>query len=255
VIYPSLVKLAGGTCVFVDTYPDFRIDLDRVRDALTPCTKAILFNSPGNPTGAVSGEAETRELAELAAERKIALVSDEIYHEFCYDARFVTPAKYNVDTLVIDGFSKTYGMPGWRLGFAHGPAAVIEAMVKLQQFTFVCAPQPLQWAAAEALDVDMGPQIASYRVKRDRIVAGLIDDYELIVPGGAFYVFPKAPWGTADKFVAEAIARQLLIIPGGFFSQRDTHFRISFAAADATLDRGIDVLRHLARNPPGVWGS
>jgi aspartate aminotransferase/aminotransferase len=247
VIYPSLVSLAGGKCVMIDTYPDFTIDLDRVREAITPRTKAILFNSPGNPTGAVANDAAIRGLADLAAERQIALVSDEIYHEFCYDEPFVSPARYNPDTLVIDGFSKTYGMPGWRLGFAHGPRALIEATVKLQQYTYVCAPQPAQWAGAVALDIDMGRQIAAYRAKRDRIVAGLAGDYEVVRPGGAFYVFPKAPWGTASDFVAEAIARELLIIPGRFFSRRDTHFRISYAAGDATLERGIEALRGLAR--------
>jgi len=247
VIYPSLVKLAGGTCVFVDTYPDFRIDLDRVRAAITPRTKLILFNSPNNPTGAAASEAETRELAELAAERKIVLLSDEIYREFCYDAPFVSPARFNAETLVIDGFSKTYGITGWRLGFAHGPQPIIDAMLKLQQYTFVCAPQPAQWAGAVAMDVDMSQHIADYRRKRDRVMAGLKADYEVVCPGGAFYVFPKAPWGTASEFVAEAIQRQLLMIPGGIFSARDTHFRISYAASDTTIDRGLAVLREMAK--------
>ncbi|HEX5443066.1 MAG TPA: aminotransferase class I/II-fold pyridoxal phosphate-dependent enzyme, partial [Pirellulales bacterium] len=129
VIYPSLVKLAGGRCVWVDTYPDFRIDPERVRAAITPRTRLILFNSPANPTGVVAGDDETRALAELAAERDIALVSDEIYREFCYEGPFVSPARVNSQTLVIDGFSKTYGVTGWRLGFAHGPRQVIEAMI------------------------------------------------------------------------------------------------------------------------------
>ncbi|HEX7446229.1 MAG TPA: aminotransferase class I/II-fold pyridoxal phosphate-dependent enzyme, partial [Pirellulales bacterium] len=146
VMYPSLVKLAGGRCVFVDTYPDFRIDPERVRAALTPRTRLILFNSPANPTGVVASETEIAALAQLAAERDIALISDEIYREFCYDEPFVSPAQFNPRTLVIDGFSKTYGITGWRLGFAHGPRPVIEAMIKLQQYTFVCAPQPAQWA-------------------------------------------------------------------------------------------------------------
>ncbi|MGH7193320.1 MAG: pyridoxal phosphate-dependent aminotransferase, partial [Candidatus Saccharimonadales bacterium] len=93
VIYPSLVKLAGGRCVFVDTYPDFRIDPEKVRAAITPRTRLILFNSPGNPTGVVAGESETRAVAELAARRGIALISDEIYREFCYDEPFGSPVK------------------------------------------------------------------------------------------------------------------------------------------------------------------
>src|SRR5487761_1808107 len=130
VIYPSLVKLAGGVCVFIDTYPDFRIDFDRLRAALTPRTKLILFNSPGNPTGVVAGDAEIRELADLAAERGIALVSDEIYRAFCYDGPFVSPASFNPEAIVVDGFSKTYGITGWRLGFVHGPRAAIDAMLR-----------------------------------------------------------------------------------------------------------------------------
>jgi aspartate/methionine/tyrosine aminotransferase len=249
VMYRSLVELAGGTCVLIDTYPDFRIDFDRLRAALSPRTKLILFNSPSNPTGVVAGEAETRELAELAARRGIALVSDEIYRSFCYDAPFVSPAAFNGETIVVDGFSKTYGVTGWRVGFAHGPSTVIDAMLKLQQYTFVCAPQPLQWAGAVALDVDIAEHIADYRRKRDRLLAGISDLYEVVAPGGAFYVFPKAPWGTASEFVSEALKRELLIIPGGIFSGRDTHFRVSYAAADVTIDRGVEVLRGLAKGP------
>jgi len=247
VMYKSLVGLAGGTCVLVDTYPDFRIDVAKVADAITRRTKVILFNSPGNPTGVTASDAEIRALAQLAAERNIALVSDEIYSMFSYDEPFVSPAKYNPQTLVIDGFSKTYGMTGWRLGYAHGPAEIIQQMIKLQQYTFVCAPQPAQWAGIVALDVDMQSHIDNYRRKRDLIVAGLADDYEVVKPGGAFYVFPKTPWGTGDQFVHRAIEHKLLVIPGQIFSQRDTHFRISYAAPDATIERGLDVLRMLAR--------
>lgn len=247
VMYPSLVKLTGAKMVSIDTYPDFRIDVDRVRAAITPRTKAILFNSPANPTGVTATEAEVRDLAKLAAEKNVALVSDEIYRAFVYDRPFVSPAKFNPQTIVIDGFSKGYGMTGWRLGFAHGPPEVIQAMAKLQQYTFVCAPQPFQWAGVAALDVDMTPHTDDYRKKRDRLVAGLKDLYEIATPDGAFYAYPKAPWGTGTEFVAAAIERELLIIPGGIFSARDTHFRISYAAPDAVIDRGIEVLRGLAK--------
>ena len=137
VMYDALASVAGGKPVYVATYPDFRIDVERVAAAITPRTKAILFNSPANPTGMVASPAEVRDLAQLAAERDIALVSDEIYREFCYDGQFFSPAAVNAQTLVIDGFSKTYGMPGWRVGFAHGPSAVIQQMIKLQQYSFV----------------------------------------------------------------------------------------------------------------------
>ena len=249
VMYEPLVQLVGGTPVFVDTYPDFRIDVDRVAAALTPRTKLILFNSPANPTGAVAEVDEVRALAELAAERQVALISDEIYQQFCYDAPFVSPARFNDQTIVIDGFSKSHAMTGWRVGFVHGPTAVIETMVKLQQYSFVCAPQPAQWAAAVALDVDVSELMRAYRQKRDRLVEGLADCYELVTPGGAFYAFPRVPWGTAAEFASRAIEQNLLIIPGNIFSRHDTHFRISYAAADETLQRGIQILRQLAESP------
>jgi aspartate aminotransferase/aminotransferase len=247
VMYKSLVGLAGGVSIVIDTYPDFRIDLDKVASAITKRTKAILFNSPGNPTGVVAGEAEIRGLAQLAAERNIALVSDEIYSHFAYDEPFVSPAKFNPQTIVIDGFSKSHAMTGWRVGYVHGPAEVMSQLIKLQQYTFVCAPQPAQWACVTALDVDMQPHIDAYRRKRDLIVSGLADYYEVARPGGAFYVFPKVPWGTGEQFVHKAIENKLLIIPGKIFSEHDTHFRISYAASDDTIQRGVEVLRTLAK--------
>jgi aspartate aminotransferase/aminotransferase len=249
VMYPALVGMVGGKCVMVDTYPDFRIDPERVAAAISPRTKMILLNSPANPTGAVAGEAEVRALAELAAKHNIALVSDEIYREFCYDGPLVTPTRWNDQTIVIDGFSKTYGVTGWRLGFMHGPAAVIDKLTMLQQYTFVCAPHPLQFAAVAAMDVDMSPQIDSYRRRRDLVVSGLAAaGYSVAQPGGAFYVFPQLPVGrgTGSEFVARAIANELLIIPGNVFSARDTHFRISYAASEATIERGLEVLRKLS---------
>jgi aspartate aminotransferase/aminotransferase len=250
-MYDAITSVVGGKAVFVDSYPDFCIDLNRVADAITPRTKAIIFNSPNNPTGAVASEDVVRQLAQLAAERDIVLISDEIYKAFCYDQPFVSPAKYNPQTLVIDGFSKSHGMPGWRVGFAHGPSAIIHEMIKLQQYSFVCAPHPFQWAAAAAMDVDITPQIDAYRRKRDMIVAGLANDYELTQPAGAFYAFPKLPWGTGMEFVSRGIEKyQLLVIPGNVFSSHDTHFRISYAATDAMLERGIDALQKLARDKP-----
>jgi aspartate aminotransferase/aminotransferase len=247
VSYEPLVKLVGGKCVIVDTHPNFQIDVNRVREAITPRTKLILFNSPANPTGAVATEQVTRDLAALAAEKNVLLVSDEIYSRFVFDGEFVSPARFNSDTLVIDGFSKTYGMTGWRVGYVHGPSALIDGMTKLQQYTFVCAPQPFQWAGIEALDFDMGPYIDAYRKKRDYVVEQLSRDYELATPGGAFYAYPRAPRTSGSAFVEEAIANQLLVIPGKIFSQHDTHFRLSYAASDATIERGMEVLKRIAK--------
>jgi aspartate aminotransferase/aminotransferase len=247
VMYKPLISLVGGETRLLDTYPDFRIDLNRVADAITPRTKLILLNSPSNPTGVAATPDEIEGLTKLAAEKQVALLSDEIYRQFCYDEPFLSPARFNEQTIVIDGFSKSYAMTGWRLGFVHGPAAVIDTMIKLQQYSFVCAPQPAQWAGAVAMDVDISEHIDAYRRKRDMIYDGLSDLYEIVKPGGAFYAFPKAPWGTGSEFVAEAVKRNLLIIPGDIFSDRNTHFRLSYAADDRTIERGIEVLRELAK--------
>ncbi len=139
-------------------------------------------------------------------------------------------------------------MTGWRLGFVHGPSEIMQTMLKVQQYSFVCAPQPVQWAGLAALDYDMAPYREDYRVKRDMIVDGLKNYYEFTEPGGAFYIFPKVPWGDSDSFVRKAIENDLLIIPGNIFSNRNTHFRISFAASNQTLERGIEVLRRLAQS-------
>jgi aspartate aminotransferase/aminotransferase len=247
VMYPHAVTLAGGTTVFVDTYPHFDIDLDRVRTAMTVRTKAVIVNSPNNPTGRVYRRECLRDLALLCRERGVLLLSDEVYRAFTYDTPFCSPAEFNEDVLVFDGFSKTYGMTGWRLGYVHGPRRLIEEMIKLQQFTFVCAPSIVQHAGVAALDTDVAAIVADYRRKRDRIVNGLKDHYDLAQAQGAFYLFAAAPGGKATAFAEEAVRNNLLLIPGTAFSQRDTHFRLSYAATDETLDKGIEVLNRLAR--------
>ena len=250
VMYGNLVALAGGKTVLVETYPDFRIDPDKVAAAMTSRTKCVIVNSPANPTGVVASAEAMKGLAELCRKKHVLLISDEVYRSFCYDHPFATPASWNDQVLVVDGFSKAYGMTGWRLGYAHGPARVIQEMAKLQQFSFVCAPSMVQYAGIVALEQDLTAQVDAYRRKRDAVVAALNDAFDLAYPEGAFYAFPRAPWGTGTEFVAEAIRHNLLIIPGNVFSRRDTHFRISYAVDDATLAKGLDVLRELARSGP-----
>lgn len=247
VMYKHLITLAGGTMVEISTYPDFRIDLNKVRAAITPRTKAILFNSPANPTGAVAGTEEIEGLARLAAEKDVALISDEIYKAYCFDGPFQSPARWNDQTIVIDGFSKSHSMTGWRIGWVHGPEHVLQQMIKLQQFTFVCAPHPVQHASLVAWDYDVSDRVAEYRRKRDFMLTELRSDFEISGAGGAFYLFPRAPWGTGTEFVTEAIRNNMLIIPGKIFSPSDTHFRISYASDDRNLQRGCEMLKKLAR--------
>ncbi|MDA7951908.1 MAG: aminotransferase class I/II-fold pyridoxal phosphate-dependent enzyme [Pirellulaceae bacterium] len=247
-VYPSIVRLAGGVPIIIDTHPDFRIDINDVQEAITDKTKAIIFNNPSNPTGVVATEEEVRGLANLAKEKGIVLISDEIYSDFCFDAPFVSPAKYNDQTIVVTGLSKSHAMTGWRVGFVHGPKALIDAMLRIQQYTFVCAPQPLQWAAVEGLDEDLTDHIHAYQKKRDLIYNGLSDLLEIARPCGAFYIYPKAPGGSGIAFVEKAIKNKILTIPGTIFSKHDSHFRISYAASNETLEQGIESLRKLIKS-------
>jgi aspartate/methionine/tyrosine aminotransferase len=152
--------------------------------------------------------------------------------------------------LLVRGFGKTYGCTGWRLGYAAGPRRLIEEMSKLQQYTYVCAPAPLQWGVVPALDVDMSPYVANYQARRDLVVSRLREVTELAVPGGAFYAFPQVPARlglTASQFIERCLERSLLVIPGNVFSSRDTHFRLSYATDERSLNRGLDVLVDLMR--------
>jgi aspartate/methionine/tyrosine aminotransferase len=247
VAYPHIVTLAGGKSVYVDTYPTLQIDPAKIEAAITPRTKVIMLCSPSNPTGATVSVEVQNQLAEIAKRRNVLLLSDEIYKAFHYEQTPRSASEFDENVLVIEGFGKTYGMTGWRLGYAHGPKAIIDEMMKLQQFTYVCAPSIVQHAGLAAMDFDVTGIVKDYQRKRDLLCAGLKDRFEFQTPGGAFYLFAKSPWGTGTEFVTEAVKNSLLIIPGGVFSRQDTHFRISYAAKDETLHRGIEVLNRLAK--------
>jgi aspartate aminotransferase/aminotransferase len=246
VMYKHLVHLVGGRCVTVDTYPDFRPDVNRFAEAITDRTRMILINSPCNPTGVVWTKQELEDLADLAGRHDLLVVSDEIYDLFCYDQPYVSMASLYENTLLMRGFSKSYAMTGWRLGWATGPAAVLEKMTMLQQYSFVCAPSFAQAAGIEALRTDMSAEIAAYRRKRDRVFEALGEAFSLVRPGGSFYAFCPAPGGDATAFCKRAIERNVLVIPGGVFSERDSHFRIAYTVDDERLAEGLDVLRSLA---------
>jgi aspartate aminotransferase len=251
VMYKHLVNMLGGKCVFADSYPAFQLPLEKISKAITSKTKMIIVNSPCNPTGVVYSEEQIKALARIAAEKDILVITDEIYEKFCYEGSCPSIANYYRKILLLRGFSKSYAMSGWRLGFAAADESlrdVIEQMTKIQQYTFVCAPTPFQKAAVAALDYDVSDFVTAYRKKRNLIYEGLRDRFEMVKPGGAFYAFVKAPAGGATKFVEKAIANNVLIIPGNVFSEKDTHFRISYATSNEKIERGIEILRRLAQD-------
>ena len=247
VMYRPLVEFLGGTCVIVDTSPSFRIDVEQVAAAITPRTKAILLNTPSNPTGFVAPLDTVRDLARLAERAGVTLISDELYRSYSYDEPFHSPAAHSDRVVVIDGFSKSHAMTGWRVGWVHGPAEIIDACTMLQQYTFVCAPQAGQWGAIAALDAPMDIPLAECKRKRDKLMAGIAGHYRFVKPGGAFYLYPEAPGGSGKRF-AEIAAEQekLIVVPGSVFGAADTHFRIAYTVSDRTLDRGIAALIRLA---------
>jgi aspartate/methionine/tyrosine aminotransferase len=246
VMYPHLVNLLGGVCKTVDTYPDFKLRAADIEKAITPKTKLIIVNSPSNPTGVTLTKSELHDIADLAKKHNVLVVSDEIYEQFFYDSEPASMVGMYENTIVLNGFSKMAAMTGWRVGFAAGPEEIIQKMTTLQQYTFVCAPSFAQKAAAAALRLPPTEKIAAYKRKRDLIYHGLKGKFRVACPTGAFYIFPEAPGNDGDAFVSKAIENNVLIIPGSVFSSKKTHFRISFAAADDTIRRGIDVLNRLA---------
>lgn len=265
VMYPHLCRMVGAVPVRCDTYPDFQLTAERAERLITPRTKAIVLNTPGNPSGVVATQKQCADLLELCRARNILLISDEIYDEFTYPEsrvlsevgdrtpRCPSPARVagsENGILLLRGFGKTYGMTGWRLGYAAGPRRIIEEMSKLQQYTFVCAPSALQWGAAAALDVNMTPHIEEYRKRRDLVVEMLGDVTEVATPGGAFYAFPKVPDRlgiTASRFIERCLEKSVLVIPGNVFSTRDTHFRLSYATDERNIVRGLEAIVEIMR--------
>ena len=246
VMYKHLPRLVGARPVFVDTYPDFRLRAERLEAAVTERTRMLILGSPANPTGVVWSAEELSAAAEVARRHDLVVLADEIYRDFSYDSPAPSVWGLTDRVVLLRGFSKTHAMTGWRLGYATGPAEIIGAMTTLQQYTFVCAPAPLQWGAVEALDVDASAQVEAFRRRRDLVYEGLRGRFRLEKPGGAFYLFPEAPGGSGTQFAERAIRAGVLVIPGGVFSERDTHFRIAYAAEEEVLERGVEALNRLA---------
>jgi aspartate/methionine/tyrosine aminotransferase len=269
VLYPYLAHFCNAKAVKCSTYPDFRMTAARVEPLITPKTKLVILNSPSNPAGVCNSEQECRELLDLCRRKGVVLLSDEIYDEFAFSesrtqafvkdpARKACPSPARLAgaedcVLVVRGYGKTYGVTGWRLGYAAGPRRLIEEMTKLQQYLYVSSPHPLQWGVVGAFDVDMSREVADYQARRDLVVGTLSKVTEVPMPGGAFYAFVKVPekFGSeherGENFFQEGVKRKILVVPGRTFSQKDTHFRLSFATPMEKLRKGLEVLVGMMR--------
>ena len=245
--YRHMITLCQAEATFIDTYPDFRIREEALDGAVGRQTKAIVVNSPANPTGLVYTREEIELLVDRAKKWDCWIISDEVYHTFVYDqVEYVSPSQIYDKTLIVDSFSKSAGMPGWRLGYGTGPKELIQKVVPLQQYLFGCAPTPVQHAGVLCAGRDLTEDLARLQKKRDMVYQGLKDCYPVERPNGAFYIFPQAPGDDCYPFIERAIQNKLFVSPGDTFSRHRTHFRISYAVPEETLKRGIEILRILA---------
>jgi aspartate/methionine/tyrosine aminotransferase len=258
-IYSSMTSFVGGTPVPLPLRQGegFRFDTDRLASLITPRTRLIVLNSPGNPTGGVLTRSELERIAELAIAHDLAVLTDEIYGRIVYDGEHISIASLPgmaERTVVLDGFSKSYAMTGWRLGYGIVPPSAVDAFERLVVNTYSCVSTFSQIAAAEALT---GPQdsvdamVREFRARRDLIVDGLnaIPGIRCLVPGGAFYVFPDVSGTgmTGAEFAERALTEAGVSVLGGtaFGAEGRDHVRVSYANSQPRIAEALERLRSI----------
>lgn len=248
--YPQMIRLSEAEGIPIDTYPGFKLTPERLERAVLsrPVSRRriLLFNSPCNPTGVAYSSKEMMRLARKARELEIQVISDEVYDEFHYEERPRSWLCYDPEAVLVRAFSKTGGIPGWRVGYAVAPDFILQEMLKLQQFSFVCVNTPAQWACLELLGADFKEMRDSYRERRDFLARRLQGTFDFVKPGGSFFAFAALPGCDGDRFAALCLERELLIVPGSLFSRRSSHFRISFSAKEDVLEKGVSLLLEVA---------
>lgn len=262
VSFPPIVELAGGRAVIAhtDDASGFKMDKALFKELITEKTKALILNSPSNPTGSAYTLDELKGIAEVALENNVLVISDEIYEKIIYDGfqfhSFASISKeVKENSVILNGVSKTYAMTGWRIGYAAGSEEIIKAMGKVQSQSTSNPTSISQWAAVEALS---GPQAAvkemakAFDKKRSVIIDGLnaIDGVECLTPQGAFYAFPnmssfygksadgKVINGSADLAAYLLDSVEVAVVPGIAFGS-DAHLRLSYACALKDIRTGL----------------
>jgi len=250
--YPPYVDVAnaiGARAITVPTLPTFQLDLPAIESAVTKRTRAIVINSPNNPTGAVYDEASLTALAALAGNHGITVISDEIYEYFTYEKKHFSIGSIYPNTVTMNGFSKAYAMTGWRLGYVCGPREVIDAINTLQQYIVFSSSSIAQHAGLAALRAPLDLDVEKYRHKRNVAVEKLTSaGYVINGAEGAFYLYFQTPDNMDDaQFTEKAAARNLLLIPGSAFSSGRTNMRLSYGVQMDILEKGLDILVELKR--------
>jgi len=242
VSYEPCTVLAGGVPVIINLKAEneFRLTAAELEDAITEKTKVLILPFPNNPTGAIMERKDLEEIAEVIIKHDIFVMSDEIYSELSYKGKHVSIAELpgmQERTILINGFSKAYAMTGWRLGYACGPAPIIQQMTKIHQFAIMCAPTTSQYAAIEALkygDDDVTEMREAYNQRRRFLMNAFREmGLECFEPYGAFYVFPciKEFGMTSDEFATRFLEEEkVAVVPGTAFGDCGEGFlRISYA--------------------------
>lgn len=243
VCYTPITELTGGVPVPIATRAEdaFRLTPEQLKAAITPRTKLLILPFPNNPTGAVMRRAHLEAIAGVLRGTGIMVLSDEIYAELTYgDERHISFAEIDgmkERTILVQGFSKSYAMTGWRLGYAAGPAPVIKQMTKIHQFSIMCAPTTSQYAAVEALrngDADIEEMRGQYDMRRRLLVDGLNRmGLDCFSPEGAFYVFPSirsTGLSSSDFCMRLLEAERVAVVPGDAFGESGEGFvRISYS--------------------------
>ena len=260
VSYAPEVTFAGGKPVIVPTRVenDFQITAEEIASAITPRTKALLIGYPNNPTGAVMSRERLNEIAALAKQHDLLVISDEIYDRLVYGTEHVCfpslPGMYS-RTILLQGFSKAYAMTGWRIGYIAAPAEILGQLRKVHQYTIMCAPTVSQYGALAALEEGepfVQEMVAEYDRRRRLIVDGLnelgLDCFE---PQGAFYAFPSIQvTGMDDNQFAETLLHEerVAVVPGSAFGEAGKGYvRCSYATAYEKIEQALERLHRFMR--------
>ncbi|HYM39705.1 MAG TPA: pyridoxal phosphate-dependent aminotransferase [Thermoplasmata archaeon] len=252
VSYGPMVVLAGARPVPVRAADEegFVPTAEAVSEQITPRTRLIILNSPSNPAGSVYPRATMKGIADLAQDHDLVVVSDEIYEKILYEGEHVSPASLDGmfdRTVTVNGFSKTYSMTGWRVGWLVAPPPIFKEISKVQEHTITCATAFAQKAGVAALRGPSEPlrkMVAEFRARRDLICAELakIDQVSTFRPGGAFYVFPKFDVPLEDAALGEKLLKEakVAITPGSAFGEAGAgHERLSYAASRETITEAV----------------
>jgi aspartate aminotransferase len=255
VLYGPDARLVGATPIPYSLTPrrKYLPDLDELERLVSPRTRAIVVNSPSNPTGGLFPSSMVDEIVAFAERHQITIVSDEVYDEIVYDGKFASFWGRTDRVVIVNSFSKTLAMTGWRIGFLVAPRSLALELNKMHYHIMACPPTPAQVAIISGLSNGNGAlraMVREFRVRRDLVVRTLrrIPGVSVVSPAGAFYAFPSFAWPHSSQDVATALLRRgVITTPGDAFGSLGAgHLRLSFAASRPNLERGLGIVREYA---------